>query len=186
GTMHLKTPSTAKCPNGQKKVTWNVKGPRGATGAQGAPGQDGTDGVNGVDGSPGADGAKGDTGDAVLDTVNCSNGQTIVWNGTGWGCRTVAITGQLSITSVDPLIFNSVHENFDSYTPNVQNAYCDYLFCYISLTDVTDHQSCSVTVYGNSTAQMVDVRKNPTDIELRYLGDLTFGEPFYVNLSCLE
>ena len=185
GTMHLKTPSTAKCPKGQKKVTWNVKGPRGATGAQGAPGEDGTDGVNGVDGSPGADGAKGDTGDAVLDTVNCSNGQTIVWNGTGWGCRTVAITGQLSITSVPPGICCSVHGIFDSYTPNVQNYPCDYVFCYISLTDVTDHQSCSVTVYGNPTAQLVDVRKYQTDIELGNLDDLAVGEPLYINLSCL-
>lgn len=185
GTMHLKTPSTAKCPNGQKKVTWNAKGPRGATGAQGAPGQDGTDGVNGVDGSPGADGAKGDTGDAVLDTVNCSNGQTIVWNGTGWGCRTVAITGQLSITSVPPDICCGVFGVFESYTPNVRDDFCDDVMCYISLSDVTDHQSCSVTIYGNSTAQMVQITNYLDGVELVGLFDLTVGDPLYVNLSCL-
>lgn len=185
GTMHLKTPSTAKCPKGQKKVTWNVKGPRGAMGAQGAPGQDGTDGVNGVDGSPGADGAKGDTGDAVLDTVDCSNGQTIVWNGTGWGCRTVAITGQLSITSVPADICCGVFGVFESYTPNVRNDFCDDVMCYISLSDVTDHQSCSVTIYGNSTAQMVQITKYLAGVELVGLFDLTVGDPLYVNLSCL-
>ena len=154
-------------------------------GPKNAPGQDGTDGVNGVDGSPGADGAKGDTGDAVLDTVNCSNGQTIVWNGTGWGCRTVAITGQLSITSVPAGICCGVFEVFDSYTPNVRDDFCDDVMCYISLSDVTDHQSCSVTIYGNSTAQMVQITNYFAGVELVGLFDLTVGDPLYVNLSCL-
>jgi hypothetical protein len=39
-----------------------------------------------------------------------------VWNGTGWGCRTVAITGQLSITSVPAGICCGVLGVFDSYS----------------------------------------------------------------------
>lgn len=180
GTMRLKAPATASCPKGQKKVTWNAKGLRGPQGTPGAPG------VAGSPGNDGADGDKGDTGDAVLDTVNCSNGQTIVWNGTGWSCRTVAITGQLSIMSVPLTIDGGVFSVYDSYTPNAEDGYCDEILCFVSLTDVTDHQSCSVTVYGNSTATLVNVTKYQSAVQLMGLFELTKGEPFYVNLSCLE
>ena len=192
GTMRLKAPATASCPKGQKKVTWNAQGPRGpqgthgADGVDGAPGNDGAPGQDGVDGAPGDKGDKGDTGDAVLESVNCLSGQTIVWTGTDWGCRTIAITGQLSITSVAPLMCCGVFEVFDSYTPNVLNYPCDEVFCYVALSDVSDHQSCTVTVYGNPSASAVRVYKYGSDIELGFLDQLTDGEPFYVNLSCLQ
>ena len=210
GTMRLKAPATASCPKGQKKVTWNAQGPRGpqgthgadgvdgAPGNDGAPGQDGVDGApgqdgvdgapgqDGVDGAPGDKGDKGDTGDAVLESVNCLSGQTIVWTGTDWGCRTIAITGQLSISSVAPIMCCVVIEVFDSYTPNVLNYPCDEVFCLFALSDVSDHQSCTVTVYGNPTASAVSVVKNEIFIELELLDQLTEGEPFYVNLSCLQ
>ena len=210
GTMRLKAPATASCPKGQKKVTWNAQGPRGpqgthgadgvdgAPGNDGAPGQDGVDGApgqhgvdgapgqHGVDGAPGDKGDKGDTGDAVLESVNCLSGQTIVWTGTDWGCRTIAITGQLSITSVAPLMCCGVFEVFDSYTPNVLDYLCDEVFCYVALSDVSDHHSCTVTVYGNPNASAVFVHKYEAAIELELMDQLTNGEPFYVNLSCLQ
>ncbi len=138
------------------------------------------------DGAPGDKGDKGDTGDAVLESVNCLSGQTIVWTGTDWGCRTIAITGQLSITSVAPTMCCGVFEVFDSYTPNVLDDSCYAAFCYVSLSDVSDHQSCTVTVYGNPSASAVFVYKYAYRIELELLDQLTDGEPLYVNLSCLE
>ena len=192
GTMRLKAPATASCPKGQKKVTWNAQGPRGpqgtpgADGVDGAPGNDGAPGQDGVDGAPGDKGDKGDTGDAVLESVNCLSGQTIVWTGTDWGCRTIAITGQLSITSVAPTMCCGVLGVFDSYTPNVHNYPCDAFECYVALSDVSDHQSCTVTVYGNPNASAVFVHKYESGIELELVDPLTNGEPFYVNLSCLQ
>ena len=186
GTMRLKAPATASCPKGQKKVTWNVTGPRGPQGTPGADGADGNDGANGIDGAPGDKGDKGDTGDAVLESVNCLSGQTIVWTGTEWGCRTIAITGQLSITSVPPSICCSVFGVFDSYTPNILNYPCDDITCYVVLSDVSDHQSCTVTVYGNSNASSVLVSKFGSGIALSSMYLLAFGEPLYVNFSCLQ
>lgn len=204
GTMQHQTPASAACPKGQKKVTWNAQGPRGPQGpagvngrdgSDGAPGQDGVDGAPGNDGAPGQDGVdgapgdkgdKGDTGDAVLESVNCLSGQTTVWTGTDWGCRTIAITGQLSITSVAPTMCCGVFEVFDSYTPNVLDYSCNDYVCFVALSDVSDHQSCTVTVYGNPSASAVRVYKYGSDIELGFLDQLTDGEPFYVNLSCLE
>lgn len=170
GTMHLKTPTNAKCPTGQKKVSWNVKGTKGATGA------------------PGIAGAKGDTGDAVLDTVNCTDGQTIVRDGTDWACRTVAITGQLSITAVPPffLICCDTHAVFNSYTPNVELTPCDDFICQISLSDVQDHQSCTVTAYGNSDSSRLSITQASKDfVQVNGIGMLYPGEPLYINLSCL-
>ena len=186
GTMRLKAPATASCPKGQKKVTWNAKGLRGPQGTPGADGADGNDGANGVDGAPGDKGDKGDTGDAVLESVNCLSGQTIVWTGTDWGCRTIAITGQLSITSVAPGMCCGVFEVFDSYTPNVLDTPCNDFSCYVTLSDVSDHQSCTVTVYGNQSASAVLVDKYGYGIELMFLDQLTDGQPLYVNLSCLQ
>ena len=186
GTMRLKAPATASCPKGQKKVTWNAKGLRGPQGTPGANGVDGAPGQDGVDGAPGDKGDKGDTGDAVLESVNCLSGQTIVWTGTDWGCRTIAITGQLSITSVAPTMCCGVFGVFDSYTPNVLNYPCDDLHCYVALSDVSDHQSCTVTVYGNPSASAVSIYKYGSGIELSFLFDLTDGQPLYVNLSCLQ
>lgn len=186
GTMRLKAPATASCPKGQKKVTWNVTGPRGPQGTPGADGADGNDGANGVDGAPGDKGDKGDSGDAVLKSVNCLSGQTIVWTGTDWGCRTIAITGQLSINRVDQSDCCSIISVFDSYTPNILNYPCDDMNCYVVLSDVSDHQSCTVTVFGNSNASSVLVSKFGSGIVLSSMFLLTLGEPICVNLSYLQ
>ena len=186
GTMHLKASSTASCPNGQQKVTWNVMGPRGLQGPPGADGVDGAPGQDGVDGAPGDKGDKGDTGDAVLESVNCLSGQTIVWTGTDWGCRTIAITGQLSINSVGQSDCCSISSVFDSYTPNILNYPCDDMNCYVVLSDVSDHQSCTVTVFGNSNASSVLVSKFGSGIALSSMYLLALGEPLYVNFSCLQ
>jgi len=58
GTLNLTTKS-AKCPDGQQKITWNVKGMRGERGAKG---ETGAQGPAGKQGAPGPAGAKGDSG----------------------------------------------------------------------------------------------------------------------------
>jgi hypothetical protein len=45
----------SKCKKGERRVSWNVKGPAGANGAQGAPGTNGAAGAAGTPGTPGAD-----------------------------------------------------------------------------------------------------------------------------------
>ena len=185
GVMRLITPPTGKCAKGQKKITWNSKGPRGARGAKGFPGAKGETGEAGAPGEIGETGPKGDTGDAVLDSVNCGIGQTIVWTGTDWGCRTVAITGQLSVSSFSAMDFCcGTYTAFDTYTANVNLSPCDFFICDISLSDVTDHNSCTVTVYGNRDAGLISVYKTTSDISLMNVGDAYPGDPLYVNLSC--
>ena len=200
--MKLKSDS-GSCPRGQRKVTWNIAGEKGATGAQGPAGSNGATGATGPAGptgstgpigptgatgpagSTGSTGPKGDTGDAVLDSVSCSVGQTIVWTGSAWGCRTIAITGQASITSVNGgFTCCDVYMVFNSYSPNVTNAPCDIFQCVITLNDVQDHQSCNVSVYGNTNAYLVTVQKFTWGVVLENLGMLSPGGPVYVNLSC--
>lgn len=56
-TGDLRYLKSGACKAGEKKISWNVKGPKGATGARGPAGVAGTDGADGVDGTDGADGA---------------------------------------------------------------------------------------------------------------------------------
>lgn len=52
----------ASCPRGQRKISWNAKGPRGAQGPVGPVGPDGATGPEGATGPQGATGPGGATG----------------------------------------------------------------------------------------------------------------------------
>jgi hypothetical protein len=56
GTMYLKKSTKAKCKQGQRKVIWNVTGPKGAKGAKGPMGATGATGATGETGPQGAAG----------------------------------------------------------------------------------------------------------------------------------
>ena len=60
-TLNLSSAS-ATCPNGQQKISWNVKGERGPRGARGPKGTTGPRGSTGATGATGTQGPKGDTG----------------------------------------------------------------------------------------------------------------------------
>lgn len=63
-TLNLTT-AHRKCPNGQKKISWNSKGrrgPKGAAGAAGAAGRDGAAGARGATGATGPAGSASSTG----------------------------------------------------------------------------------------------------------------------------
>ncbi len=60
-TLHLSS-ARATCPNGQRKISWNIRGERGPNGQRGPQGNTGPHGVQGATGAPGSQGAKGDTG----------------------------------------------------------------------------------------------------------------------------
>ncbi len=60
-TLNLSSAS-ATCPNGQQKISWNVKGERGPKGARGPKGTTGPQGSTGATGATGTQGPKGDTG----------------------------------------------------------------------------------------------------------------------------
>lgn len=62
GTLNLTTKS-AKCPEGQQKITWNVKGMRGERGPKGERGAQGPAGKQGAAGPAGAKGDSGPRGD---------------------------------------------------------------------------------------------------------------------------
>lgn len=62
-TLNLTTKS-ARCPDGQPKVSWNVAGAPGATGPRGARGAPGSDGAAGRDGAAGPQGPAGAIGPA--------------------------------------------------------------------------------------------------------------------------
>jgi len=64
GTLNLTT-AQARCPHGERKISWGAVGPRGlrgATGADGAAGAQGAEGPQGAAGSNGAAGADGPQG----------------------------------------------------------------------------------------------------------------------------
>src|SRR5579872_4183566 len=69
-TGRLRIVDNSGCANGERKVTWNVRGPqglRGEPGVAGAPGPAGPKGLTGpagAQGLPGAAGPKGDRGPA--------------------------------------------------------------------------------------------------------------------------
>ena len=60
-TLNLSSAS-ATCPNGEHKISWNIKGERGRKGARGPKGNTGQQGNTGATGATGAQGPKGDTG----------------------------------------------------------------------------------------------------------------------------
>ena len=60
-TLNLST-KTGRCDAGQYKISWNVKGMRGARGKTGAAGDPGQPGPTGPTGPEGDAGPKGDTG----------------------------------------------------------------------------------------------------------------------------
>jgi hypothetical protein len=60
-TLNLTDKST-RCPNGQRKISWNATGRRGPAGADGAPGVAGERGPAGPTGPPGAVGPRGQDG----------------------------------------------------------------------------------------------------------------------------
>ena len=60
-TINLSSAS-ATCPNGEHKISWNIKGERGLRGALGPQGNTGPQGTTGAIGATGAQGPKGDTG----------------------------------------------------------------------------------------------------------------------------
>lgn len=159
GLMHLQS-KPSNCPAGQKKVSWNVKGTKGARGA------------------------KGDTGDAVLDSVNCATGQAVIWTGSAWGCRTVAITAQLSIASLGPF-GGTTHSVFNSYTTNVDDTSCSFFSCSIKLSDVQDHTSCFVSISGNSHSDRAIIIKSTAEIGIYDMDMMQWGEPVYISISCI-
>jgi hypothetical protein len=60
-TLNLSSAS-AKCPNGQLKISWNIKGERGRPGARGPQGHTGPQGNTGATGATGPQGLQGATG----------------------------------------------------------------------------------------------------------------------------
>src|SRR3954464_6568595 len=56
------TTAQAKCPSGQRKISWNAQGPRGPRGAKGNRGPRGPQGKTGKTGKTGATGSRGRTG----------------------------------------------------------------------------------------------------------------------------
>jgi len=60
-TLNLSSAS-AKCPNGQLKISWNIKGERGRPGARGPQGHTGAQGNTGTTGATGPQGLQGATG----------------------------------------------------------------------------------------------------------------------------
>jgi collagen triple helix repeat protein len=61
-TLNLSSAS-ATCPNGEKKISWSLKGERGPLGRRGPKGNNGLRGLSGDTGATGPQGANGDTGD---------------------------------------------------------------------------------------------------------------------------
>lgn len=111
GTLNLTTKS-ATCPDGQQKVSWNVRGLRGPRGAKGAPGptgpkgqpgksgQAGQAGATGPSGSPGQNGqggSPGATGGAGATGVTGTAGATGSTGGTG-STGATGLTGATGIT----------------------------------------------------------------------------------------
>lgn len=62
-TLNLTT-KTAACPSGERKISFNSEGPRGARGRTGAPGATGATGPKGAEGPAGPKGADGAVGPA--------------------------------------------------------------------------------------------------------------------------
>lgn len=60
-TLNLSS-ARATCPNGQHKISWNIKGERGPKGARGPKGNTGQQGNTGATGATGAQGPNGNTG----------------------------------------------------------------------------------------------------------------------------
>lgn len=63
GTLNLVRANT-RCPAGQRKVSWNVRGPKGAAGSPGARGPAGARGATGAQGAAGERGPAGPQGPA--------------------------------------------------------------------------------------------------------------------------
>lgn len=62
-TLNLTT-AERTCPDGQRKISWNADGQRGARGPAGSTGKTGASGANGATGPAGPAGPKGDAGPA--------------------------------------------------------------------------------------------------------------------------
>jgi hypothetical protein len=62
GTLNLST-AGASCPKGERKISWNTAGHRGAAGKRGAKGATGDTGTTGPQGDPGGRGPAGPKGD---------------------------------------------------------------------------------------------------------------------------
>jgi Collagen triple helix repeat (20 copies) len=60
------TTGKQRCPDSQRKISWNAQGPRGHRGAAGATGPAGPQGASGVAGATGPAGQQGATGDMGL------------------------------------------------------------------------------------------------------------------------
>lgn len=60
-TLNLTT-ARAKCPQGQRKISWNIAGPAGKNGKNGAGGAAGAAGANGAQGPEGIPGPQGPMG----------------------------------------------------------------------------------------------------------------------------
>jgi BclA C-terminal domain/Collagen triple helix repeat (20 copies) len=81
-TLNLSSAS-ATCPNGQQKISWNVKGERGPKGARGLKGNTGATGATGATGDTGATGAPGPKGDTGATGAQGAKGDTGATGATG-------------------------------------------------------------------------------------------------------
>ena len=185
-------------------------GPQGPAGPAGAQGPTGPAGPAGAQGPTGLAGPQGEAG--VTD-LGCTTDQIIRWDDTGgtwvcatdpfvglscndgdalrfsstngWQCAAQPITASLVATSFDPLGGFLLSEIFDSFSNVRPDNICDELVCDIEVFGVSDHNSCTVQITGNSRSSDLNVSTSVNRITLFDLIDLQPGEPLYINISCL-
>ena len=189
-------------------------GPAGAQGPAGAAGAQGPAGPAGAAGAAGAQGPAGPQGPAGVSDLGCTTDQIIRWDDTGgtWVCATDPFVG-LSCNDGDALRFSStngwqctaqpitaalVHtsfrsvgpsgadlsDNFDSFINVRPDTRCEDTHCDIEVLGVSDHNSCTVQITGNSRSAELTISTFVDRIRLEDMFVLVVNEPLYINISC--
>jgi hypothetical protein len=153
-----------KCGKGNKKLTWNTVGPRGAAGAAGKAGSNGTNGTNGANGTNGTNGTNG----AVAGLFASQSGSVDITNQTS---LTTVITKTLPAGS---FLINGTAGLSAGYTSSGQGVDDN---CQLSDGSQTNNASWSG---GMGAVFLVDVASGTVSMQLA----VTSSTPSTVALKC--
>jgi hypothetical protein len=165
--------ASATCPNGQHKISWNIKGERGPKGARGPKGNTGAQGNTGATGATGAQGPKGDTGAAGPQGPQGPTGpspdvysgevQVTVTGGAITGCTSTEANGPTTLTlSVG---------SFGCELSGIPSGTAEFIPIVTAFNDFGDQNHAAVIterVPGSFQVGFMNLASNPTNLFFLY------------------
>ena len=168
-------------------------GPAGAAGAQGPAGPQGPAGVSDLGCTTDQIIRWDDTGGTwVCATdpfvgLSCNDGDALRFSSTnGWQCTAQPITAALVDTSFYPVGPSGadLSDSFDSFINVRPDTRCEDTHCDIEVLGVSDHNSCTVQITGNSRSAELTISTFVDRIRLEDMFVLVVNEPLYIIFSC--